>query len=430
MQKRELGAYRIAHLIAAGTTTILYTVQDRPEIVVKTLPDVLTEDASFKSRYEMALETLVQLEHPHLLRLHDYGIEGTTPYVVMPRLPLSLEARLQSGVPLSSESTFAILAGIADALDYLHAQGFVDGDVKPSNILLDESDNAYLADVGILALMQETYTLLGLAIPFGTVAYRAPEQWREGNAGAAADIYALGVVAYQCLTGQLPYSADAVEGYKTAITQNVPQRPTRLNPNLPAAIDEVFLKVLAKQPNRRFATASEMIAALKAVFAPATAADTPATPAVATTMRPKMTPLKLLRRIGCGVMLVVWFALMLSPCLIVTVLVQGEFVISLSDKPNHNLRMFNVDTDDRRGFGFSRGEIERESDNEFCVITQVRYIMWRGENSPVNYCQCYARSGDDWLGGPVLDEACKAPREVSLLHPRPAEFYGIMPASE
>lgn len=430
MQNREFGAYRLAHLIAAGTTATLYTVQDRPGIVVKALPDILTEDASFKNRFEMELEALVQLEHRHLLRLYDYGIEATTPYLVMPRLQASLETRLQAQAPLSPEATFTILVGIADALDYLHQQGFVHGDVKPSNILLDENDNAYLADLGVMGLMRETYTLLGVEMPLGTAVYRAPEHWREANAGAAADIYALGVVAFQCLTGQLPYSANTVEDYKTAITQNAPQRPTRLNPNLSAAIDEVFLTVLAKQPNRRFEAASAMITALKAVFAPAATSDAPAATTVATIPRAKMTPFKLLRRMGCGAMLAVWFALMLSPCVIVTVLVEGEFVVKLSDKPNHNLRMFNVDTDDRRGFGFSYGEVERETDEELCVITHVRYIMWRGENSPVDYCQCYARSGDVWLGGPVLDEACEVVREVSLLSLKPAHYYRIRPTSE
>ncbi len=430
MLNRELGAYRPEAIVAAGSYAKLYTVQNRPELVLKTLPDTLTDDASFKTRFEMTLEALVQLEHRHLLRLHDYGVEGTVPYLVMPRLVASLEDRLSEQSTLSSPEILAQLAGIADALDYLHRQGFTHQDVKTSNILFDADGKAYLADLGVLALMQETYSLLGLDVPKGTSAYLAPEQWRGESVTRASDIYALGVVAFQCLTGQLPFSTEATDGLQDAITHNTPQLPTHLNPALPSAIDEVFLKVLAKQPSRRFRAASDMIAALQATFSAPTTDEAPPTapPKPAPT---KMTPFQLARRLGCGVILALWFGLMLSPCVVITVLVEGEFIINLSDRPNHRLRMFDVDTDDKRGFGFSMGNIERENETELCVITRVRYVMWRGENEPVNFCQCYTQLQGQWVGGPVLDQHCEQPRQLSqAFQPKPTHFYHWPRASE
>lgn len=428
MQNREFGAYRAENVVAAGSYAVIHTIQDRPNLLLKTLPDTLTDDASFKSRFDMALEALVQLEHPHLLRLHDYGIEGTIPYVVMPRLGQSLTDRLADR-PQPPAECLAQLLNIANVLDYLHEQGFVHQDVKPSNLLLGTDGKLVLADLGILPLMTETYELLGQEVPLEKTAYLAPEQWQAKTISPATDLYALGVVAFQCLTGGLPFAGAAVDELERAILQDPPQRPSRLNPQLPPAVDDVFLKVLAKQPSHRYRTASQMIAALQAAIAPQVAAETPPTELVATTRNP-MSPLRVVRRLGCGALLAMWFVLMLSPCVLITVLVQGEAVLKLSDRPNHNIRMFNVDTDDRRGFGFSRGEIERETDTELCIITHVRYIMWRGENRPVDFCQCYTRTGGAWFGGPVLDQQCNAPDEALRLLPNPALNDGIRPIFE
>ncbi len=405
MQQQEFGAYLIEHIIAAGNYATLYTIQDRPDLILKVLPDDLTEDASFKSRFEATLETTVQLIHPHLLRLYDYGIEETLPYVVMPRLAHSLEDLLKEGKPLSSQKILPILLEIADALDYLHAQGFVHQDVKPSNILFDADGNVYLTDFGLFPLMQETYTLLGKEPTWHLSQYSAPEQV-DMRADPTTDIYALGIIAFQCLTGTLPFLNSDEETLAHTITQNAPQRPTRLNSQLPPEVDDVFLRILAKQPSRRFQSAREMVESLQKILTSETEAPAEETTTLKTT-RAKRTPLWWARHIGCGLLLAVWFLLMLSPCVFITVLVQGEFTIQLSDRPNHQLRIFNVDTDDSRGFGFSIGNIQRETEEEVCVVTQVRYIMWRGENEPVDYCQCYTRSEQQWIGGAVLDAQCQ-----------------------
>lgn len=428
MLGKELGAYTTGNLLASGNYATIHAVENRDDLLLKLLPETLTEDASFKSRFDMALETLVQLEHPHLMRLHDYGIEETIPYLVMPRLDHTLEAQLADGRPMPPDKALVMLANIADVLDMLHEQGFVHQDVKSSNILFDKDGKVYLSDLGILPLMRETYELLAQALPAGSVAFRAPEQLRGDNISPTTDVYALGVVAFQCLTGKLPFADDA-----EAIQNKPPARPTSLNAELPSGVDDVFLKALSKQSNRRYPTATELINALQGAFAPpATEDNTSATDSTESFEKQAFSPLKFIRRMGCGAALLAWFALMLSPCIVITVLVEGEFVISLSDVPNHQLRMFDVDTDDTRGFGFSQGSIESETDDEVCVITRVRYIMWRGSNEPVNFCQCYQKINDRWFGGPVLDQQCDEPRQLSSipLLPKPATYYELSTTSQ
>jgi hypothetical protein len=117
--------------------------------------------------------------------------------------------------------------------------------------------------------------------------------------------------------------------------------------------------------------------------------------------------LKWTRRIGCLSMLIVWFVLMLSPCLLLTVIVRGEATLPLSDKPGHQIRMFKVFEDDVRGFGLSWGSAEQgDSSDDVCIKSHVRYFTWQGSGENVDFCQCYSHVDDDWIAGTSVDNMC------------------------
>lgn len=390
MSLQELGGYSIGKVFAGGTYAVLYAVQDTDTLLVKVLPEHLIDEASYKSRFENHLELVSQLTHPNILPLHDYGIDGAYSYLVFPRQLQSLEDT-HSTAPLSPKRTLNLLKPIADALDFIHEQGFVHGDVKPSNILVSKDKTPLLADVGLHHILQETATLLEVDDIVGTPPYLAPEQARSGKSSVEADVYALAAVAYECLTGQKPTSATI-------------QQPS----DLPEAAQSVLRKALHPQPSRRYRSALQFIETLGVglLGTPATPIPTDEHAEAIAPMHPKRSRL---RRLGCGFALAVWFVLMLWPCVLITVLIEGEFVVGLSDRPGHEVRMFNVESEDSRGFGFSVAEIAEETDDLLCVKTYVRYVIWRGENEPVDYCRCYEYElqSSDWQATRAVNASCE-----------------------
>lgn len=398
MALQELGGYHIGKVVAGGTYATLYTVQSDNDLLIKVFPEHFIDEASFKSRFENCLAMIVQLEHPHLLQLYDYGIDGAHAYLVLPRQPHSLEDILQSAAPLSLTRTLDIVRPIADAVDFLHEQGFTHGDIKPSNLLLRNGNTPLLTDTGLHTLIQDTADLLELPEIVGNPAYLSPEQQRSGKSSVANDVYALAAVSYHCLTGQAPARQEL-------------QPPTALNNRLPEALDTVFAKALHRHASRRYQNVAQFIRAFESVAFGTSRQEagttTEAETSPVTAPAKQRTLSQQLRRIGCGVALLAWGILMLWPCVLITVLIEGEFVVGLSDRPGHELRMFNIESEDTRGFGFSVAEVAEENADRVCVKTYVRYLIWRGENEPVDYCRCYTRQQENWQATRAVNASCE-----------------------
>lgn len=394
MSFAELGAYPVGKVVAAGDFSTIYAVNDDRNLLIKVLPDLLTDEASFKTRFDSQLELITQVTHPNLLQLYDYGIEGTHPYIVLQAMPQSLDDLMDTEGMLSIGNTLALLRPIFDAVDFLHAQGLAHGDIKPTNILLKRDNTPLLADTGLQKLIRETLSLLGEEdAVVGTVPYLSPEQQRGDNASAQGDVWSLGMLAYRALTGILP------EG------QEIPAAST-MNSDLPAALDKVLLRALHPYATQRYRTVTGFLEALEVALLgeAAIAEDETSTERV---RHEPFRPARFVRRLGCGALLMVWFVLMLWPCVLLTVIMEGEFVVTISDRPNHDARIFNVQSDDTRGFGFSYAEVQEESSERLCIKTYVRYIMWEGSNEPVDYCRCYERVDEQWLTSPAVNDQCE-----------------------
>ncbi len=289
---RQVGKYRLLERIGSGGMAAVYRAQqtniDRQVAVKIMLPD-LARDPDFVRRFEREANTIAQLEHPHILPVYDYGLDEAQQLVyLVTRLMTggTLEERLVDRGPLSLAEAERVLEQLGGALHHAHQRGVFHRDLKPSNVLLDEFGNVYLTDFGI-AKLKDVTALTHTGLVMGTPAYMAPEQWRGDPIDGRADIYALGVLLYQMLTGQLPFDAPTPPQMMYLHLEQEPPLLADKVAGLPAGIDTVVHQALAKDREWRFASAAEMVAA----FAGAAHAGTFILPRGQSTARREAPPL-------------------------------------------------------------------------------------------------------------------------------------------
>ena len=255
---KQIGQYEIIDEIGRGGMATVYRARQKSmnrTVAIKVLPRHLLHDPGFFERFEREVDVIAHLEHPHILPTYDYGQSDNVPYIVMRFLGGgSLERMIKSG-SVSPDTIDKPLRQIAQALDYAHQQGVIHRDIKPGNIMLDEAGNAYLSDFGIARVLGSEMT--GSMI-IGTPAYMSPEQANGIPIDGRADIYALGVVLFELLTGEEPHRADTPMAVLLKHI-NEPIPPLRnYRDDIPDPIEDVIMKATAKSPEDRFASASEM----------------------------------------------------------------------------------------------------------------------------------------------------------------------------
>jgi serine/threonine protein kinase len=284
---KTLGQFEILEEIGRGGMATVYRARQTSinrVVAVKILPRHLLHDPSFFERFEREVDVITHLEHPHILPIYDYGEAEGIPYIAMRYLAggsmAQLIRRTMGAMPLEQlEKPFV---QVAQALDYAHQQGIIHRDLKPGNVMLDESGNAYLSDFGIARVLGSNLT--GSAI-IGTPAYMSPEQANGLPLDARSDIYALGVVLFELITGREPYQAETPMALLLKHI-NEPLPPIRnIREDVPDAVERVIAKATAKDPNQRFSSAGDMARAFQeSLHAPASvpsrkaaAMDDPAT---------------------------------------------------------------------------------------------------------------------------------------------------------
>jgi DNA-binding beta-propeller fold protein YncE/predicted Ser/Thr protein kinase len=241
-----IGGYRVEELIARGGMGVVYRAThlalDR-QVALKVIATHLAEDAGFKDRFLRESRLAARLEHPNVVPVYDAREEDGELIVAM-RLVLGgdLKRRISEHGPLEPAEAVELLGQVAGALDAAHADGIVHRDVKPHNILL-EGGRAYLTDFGLAKAIGDSGVLSGASIA-GTVEYMSPEQWRGEQIGPAADVYSLGCVMYEALTGIVPYARGAED----------------TEPEIPEGLDAVIARAVDKDPARRYPSAGEMVA--------------------------------------------------------------------------------------------------------------------------------------------------------------------------
>ncbi len=238
------------------------------EVAVKVLPrELLHSDPQFKLRFEREAKIIASLEHPSIVPVYDVGEDDGQPYFVMRYMSGgSLSERIKAKV-MTVEEAVKVLAQLAPGMDEAHSKGIVHRDLKPSNILFDNKGVPYISDFGIAKLSQaQSGNMTGSAI-IGTPAYMAPEQAQGTGVDGRTDIYAVGIILFEMLTGRQPYEADTpmAVAFKH-ITDPVPDILAS-NPNLPEDVDTVIQLAMAKDKEERFSTAGELVDALRTIAA-------------------------------------------------------------------------------------------------------------------------------------------------------------------
>lgn len=270
MTEGKIGRYTIISELKRGGMATVYRAYDprfEREVAVKVLPRELLFDPQFRMRFEREAKALAAMEHAGIVPVYDFGEEDGQLYLVMRYMPCgSLYDRLREGT-LSLEEATRIVVHLAPPLDEAHKRGMIHRDIKPANILFDQRDDPYITDFGVVKLIDVRTTNTGQS-SIGTPAYMSPEQARgEADLDGRSDIYALGAVLFEMLTGKIPYEADSLAGQLVRrITDPVPNI-LELRPDLPGALQTVIDRALAKRPHARYGSTAELAKALQQVLA-------------------------------------------------------------------------------------------------------------------------------------------------------------------
>ena len=261
---RKLGRYVLSRKLGAGGMAEVWEAFDEGlhrSVAVKVVRDEIAGEAEFRERFIREARLAAGLEHPRILPIYDFGTEAGITYLVMPLLPGgSLRERITG--PMRPDEAVDCLASIAAALDHAHARGVLHRDVKPSNVLVDASGSLLLADFGLAKNTAVSSELTATGMVVGTPAYMAPEQAIGRPVDARADQYALGVLAFELLTGRTPFRSESPFAVLDKHLREAPPPPSTFVPSLPSSVDDVLARALAKQPQERFATCREMVEAL------------------------------------------------------------------------------------------------------------------------------------------------------------------------
>ncbi len=223
----------------------------------------LSGDAQSVARFRREAQAIAKLRHPNIVNVFDFGQYEGTPYMIVEYVEGgNLSSRLQQG-KLEPDRAIRYLTDVGAALDYAHSRGIVHRDVKPANILMTNADTPILADFGLVKLMESSSIKSMTGMATGTPAYMAPEQVSGEEVGPAADRYSFAILAYQMLTGHLPFSEGGVLEVMYAQVNRMPPPPSSFNADLSAAVDTVLLKGMAKDPKARWAACGDMVSALE-----------------------------------------------------------------------------------------------------------------------------------------------------------------------
>ncbi|MFZ1401267.1 MAG: protein kinase [Candidatus Promineifilaceae bacterium] len=273
---QNLGKYRVLEPLGSGGMARVYRgyhPQLDRYVAIKVLRSDLVEDELFLTRFRQEAQAVATLRHPNIIQVFDFDVADDIYFMVMELLDGdTLHTRLNDYRVRDEQMPWGeivrILLDVLDGLSYAHQEGMIHRDIKPANILLTRQGQAVLADFGIAQIVGGTrHTVSGALL--GTLNYMAPEQGLHGVSDVRSDLYSLGVVLYEMLTRRPPFNADTPLAILLKHVNDPLPLPTELNPEVPAPLERIVLKALAKEPDGRFQTAPQMAEALKTTAAEA-----------------------------------------------------------------------------------------------------------------------------------------------------------------
>jgi serine/threonine protein kinase len=262
---QRLGQYQILARISKGATSTIYKAY-QPKldrfVAVKVLSPQVVDEEGFLDRFTQEARAVAQLDHPNIVPVYDFDQVGDIAYIVFKYVEGGTLRKMMTGTPIALGQAVDIATQVGLALGYAHKRGVIHRDVKPSNILIGEGFWALLTDFGLAKIMGGGRKLTRSGIGMGTPDYMAPEQAQGIPGDGRSDLYSLGVVFYEMVTGRVPFEADSSMAVVVKHITEPPPPPRQFNPDLPVAVETAVLTAMEKDPDRRFSTAEVMVTAL------------------------------------------------------------------------------------------------------------------------------------------------------------------------
>lgn len=267
---QQIGPYRLIGQIGqGGMATVFKAYQSSMDryVALKVLPREFAHSAEFRARFAQEARVIANLEHAHILPVYDFGESEGVHYFVMRLLEAgTLKDRIKSG-QLALNEIDELFTQLADALGYAHQRGIIHRDIKPSNVLVDQHDDAFLTDFGIAKIVEGSSQFTGTGTVTGTPDYMSPEQGRGEKLDQRSDIYSLGVVLYEMVTGRTPFEAETPLAVILKHMSAPLPLPSQVKPDVSPAVERVILKALSKERQDRYGTCAEFISGWKAAVA-------------------------------------------------------------------------------------------------------------------------------------------------------------------
>jgi len=265
------GRYEIITRIGGGGMALVYKAQDillNRNVAVKVLRQQFTHDEEFIRRFRREAQSAAALSHPNVVSIYDVGQEGDTHYIVMEYVEgHNLNEIIQQRAPLQTEEAVHIAVQICDALEHAHHNQIIHRDIKPHNILIGNNGRVKVTDFGIArAVTSSTITQTGSVV--GSVHYFSPEHAKGVNTGEKSDLYSLGIVLYQMLTGRLPFLGESPISVALKHLQEHFEEPRLVNPYIPQSVENVILRAMRKNPDERYDSAEDMLHDLETCLMP------------------------------------------------------------------------------------------------------------------------------------------------------------------
>jgi serine/threonine protein kinase len=261
-----IGHYTIIGKLGSGGMGVVYKAKDTKLgrfVALKFLPENLARDPEVLERFWREARSASALDHPNICTVYEVGDDAGRPFIAMQMLEgETLNQRLRGGVPLAPEEVVETALQVADALETAHSKGIIHRDIKPANIMLTPRGQAVILDFGLAKQPSDPY-LTSPGMTMGTANYMSPEQIRGDRLDRRTDVFSLGAVLYEMATGKKPFSGTNASAIFSSIERDTPPPAASVNPKIPAALDRIITKALAKDPASRYQTGAEMVADVK-----------------------------------------------------------------------------------------------------------------------------------------------------------------------
>jgi serine/threonine protein kinase/Flp pilus assembly protein TadD len=266
----NVGPYRVIEQLGSGGMATVFRAYhpslDR-YVAIKVLHPAFKEDPQFFQRFKREARIVAKLEHPNIIPVYDFNEHKGEPYLVMRFVEGDTLKPKMEGKPMSSAEVLRLMRPVCEALAYAHEQGVLHRDIKPSNIMVTKDGSVFVTDFGLARMVQAGESTLSQDMMVGTPQYISPEQAQGiSDLDGRTDIYSLGVVLYEMLTGQVPFSADTPFATVHDHIYTPLPPPSKINPHIDPAVERMLLKALAKDPNDRFATVNDLLKTLEATL--------------------------------------------------------------------------------------------------------------------------------------------------------------------